>query len=230
MPVPLIRIDTRPVEKMLSDVARRQLPFAMSTSLNLTAKLASTEANSRFDAIFARVTAFTKRSVFAPPEQRATKDKLSAVVAIRPIQAKYLGLEILGGIRTPANNTRVQSTAFVVPGKGNTPLRPGAVKRIAAQAAADRSRRAAVMAGQRRATALAATTGVFLMSGRGPLGGPGGFFRRTPGHHLTRLIAFESVAHYRPKYRFRTQVLGTVMGNFDRIFSEQMAKALATAK
>lgn len=225
-----ITVDTRKLTAALDDLARRQIPFATATALNATAKLAATQANTAMANTFTRANAFTRNAVTAPRELAATKTTLSATVALRPIQAKYLGLEIEGGTRTPASNTRSSSQALVLPGRGPAPLQAGAVKRIAAQAAADRARRAAVQAGTRKARKGAADTGVFMMSGHGPSDGVGGFFRRLPGHHLVRLVAFEATAQYRPKFDFKAQILSTVAGNFERLIEQQLARAIATAK
>jgi hypothetical protein len=223
-----ISVDTRQVQAALTKAAK-QLPYAMAQAINATARQAAADVNKAMPSTFAHANRFTQMAVGTPT--LATKASLSATVAIKPLQAQYLGLEIAGGTRTPASNTRSQSQALVLPGKGTAPLAYGAVKRIAQQAAADRARRQAVAAGTRRRGKLTGSdAGVFEMSGHGPFGGAGGFFRRLPGHHITRLISFEATASYKPKFDFKGQVLASVMGNFPGAFERELAKALATAR
>lgn len=134
-----IRIDTKKAERYLTDVARQQLPFAISTALNATTKIAATEANRAMPSVFAHTNAFTRRAVGTP--LLATKGSLIAQIGILPVQAKYLRLEIEGGTRTPASNTGMTAaSALLVPGGGHG-LAAGMLGRISQQAAADHARR-----------------------------------------------------------------------------------------
>lgn len=224
-----IKVDAKDLTKQLTALAGKQLPFALSSALNKVGKQAAQDANKGMTSIFDRVSPFTARAV--GQSIFASKTSLLTEISIKPLQAKYLSHEILGGTRTPADNTRSTSQALVLPGKGTTPLPSGAVKRIAAQASADQARRAAVAAGaRRRGKATGANAGVFKMSDHGPAGGPGGFFKRSPDHHITRLVSFEPQASYEAKYRFRDQILTSVAGNWPKAFEESLARALATAK
>jgi hypothetical protein len=224
-----ITVDTKSITKQLDDIAKKQVRFATSVALNTTAKQAAADANEAMPSVFTHANPFTRMAVGVP--QFATKANLSAMVGIKPKQAQYLGTEITGGTRTPALNTRLLSQALVLPGKGAAPLGSGAVKRIAQQAAADKARRAAVAAGTRKRGKLTgADAGVFSMSGRAPWGDVGGFFRRLPGHHLTRLIAFEASAQYPAKFDFKKQVMDSVARTFRGAFEKALARALASAR
>lgn len=218
-----IKVDTKACQAMLTKAAK-QLPFAYATAINATAKDAAAAANASMSSVFNRASSFTQRGVYVPT--LATKASLTATVGIRPIQQQYLGLEILGGTRTPA------ATALVLPGSGPTPLPRGAVKRFAAQAQADQARRAAVQAGQRkRGKTTSANYGVFQLSGHGIRPGDvGGYFQRLPGHKVKRLIAFEPSATYRPKFNFVRQVTQTVNSTFAANFQRALTRALETAK
>jgi hypothetical protein len=224
-----ITIDSRATRAALGKLAN-QIPFAMAQAINATAKQAAADANAAMPSIFNRANAFTRQAVGTP--SLATKGSLSATVAIKPLQAQYLGLEILGGTRTPAGNTRLPSQALVLPGQGTAPLPSGLIKRLAAQAQADQARRQAVAAGMRKRGKLTgANAGVFKLSGHGIRPSDvGGFFRRLPNHKVQRLVAFEPSAQYKPKFQFERQVTQTVNSTFAANFDRALARALTTAK
>jgi hypothetical protein len=233
-----IKVDTRQIQKYLKTEAPKQVAFATAMGLNATAKQAVQDANQSAARIFTRANAFTRNAVFVLPGQMATKASQRVTIGLRPQQEKYLQFEILGGTRTGADNTRIQARALVLPGSGKDPLKPGFLARLTNQAKAEAARRVAVNAakgmpkikGVRRPKLVAANTGVFKMSGRGPAGGPGGFFQRLPGHKLRRLIAFDPKATYNPKWDFYGVVTASVGRNFNRNFEAAMVKALATAR
>ena len=222
-----VKVDTRLADNLLRQLAK-QLPYAAARALNATAKKAAAEANAAMPSVFQHASKFTQSAVGVPTF--ATKTDLFAMVAIKPLQAKYLSLEITGGKRTPASNTRVQSSALVLPGKGTAPLPSGFLGRLSQQAAAEVARRQQIAAGIKKRRKGSANRGIFKMSGRGPVGGPGGFFRRLPDHHLTRLISFEPSANYRPKLDFHGAVRTSVSRNLGPIFARELANALRTAK
>lgn len=222
-------MDTKAAQAALLKLAK-QVPFAVATALNATAKQAAADANAAIPSVFNRANRFTQMAIGTPA--LATKANLFATIAIKPLQAQYLGLEIFGGTRTPANNTRMPSQALVLPGSGSAPLASGAVKRFAAQAQADKARRQAVAAGTRKRGKLtSANAGVFKLSGHGIRPGDvGGFFRRLPNHRVIRLVAFEPTANYRPKFNFNKLVVASVNSTFGANFDRALARAVATAK
>jgi hypothetical protein len=258
MTKPSIKVDTKAVSVSLSRLMK-QLPFAASQALNQVAKKAASDANAAMPGTFVHANAFTRQAVGTP--SLATKSRLAAAVAIKPLQAKYLRLEIEGGTRTPSDNTRSTSArALTLPGSGPDPLRYGAIKSLITQAEADKAKRTAARDARRimtvptkaqaqrerrrQATSQLVTvptlaqararqpsnTGVFKMSGRGPEGGVGGFFLRLPGHHLKRLVAFEAVAQYQPKWDFKKAIIASAMGNLPGAFERALAQALASAR
>lgn len=222
-----IKIDTKKAEAALAKAAK-QIPFAVATAVNTTARQAARDVNSAMPSVFQHTNPFTRMATGVPT--LATKASLTAIVAIKPLQAKYLGLEIFGGTRTSANNTRLASSALVLPGKGSNPLPTGFLARISQQAAAEVARRQQIAAGMKKRRKGSNNSGVFKMSGKGPVGGPGGFFRRLPDHHLVRLVSFEASAHYRAKFNFVAAVETSVNRNFRKNLEDAIAKALATAR
>ena len=216
----------------------KQVRFAAAGALNQTARLAASQVNAEMPSIFKKANAFTQRAVWAPPGQAAKRNRLTAWVAVRPLQAKYLKFEEFGGVRTPADNTRIVSKALILPAQaakrsqsGNLPY--GYVRRLAQQAQMTAAGRAAAATstGRPRRRRASASLGIVKLTGAGPGGrGPGGFFMRTAGHRLVRLISFGSRAHYRPKFGFGKRVRTVVRASFPKIMKASLTKALASVK
>ncbi|MFT9046203.1 hypothetical protein [Acetobacter orientalis] len=82
-----IKIDTRAVQKQLSDMAK-QIPFATATALNSVAFDVMRKENDSMSEIFDNPRPFTQRATQV--EKKASKTDLTAVVSIRPSQEKYL--------------------------------------------------------------------------------------------------------------------------------------------
>jgi len=87
----------------LTDIERRQLPFAAAKALTGTAKAARTMWRADLPSIFDRPSAYTLNATFVQP---ATKNDLRATIGIidRPnskgrAATKYLAAEVLGGNR-----------------------------------------------------------------------------------------------------------------------------------
>ncbi|WP_181164452.1 hypothetical protein [Amaricoccus solimangrovi] len=89
----------RGFERDLSDLARRQLPFATASALNETARAIADNAGRALEKRLDRPTPFTRRglAVF-----RAGKARLWADVFFRDRQAGYLAWAERGGERKPA--------------------------------------------------------------------------------------------------------------------------------
>ena len=106
-----VRIDVRkalkPVQKRLSDLQTKQVPFATAQALTAVARLAQAEIKRELPSIFDRPTPFTINSIAVTP---ARNTNLTAVVFAKDIAAQYLdpyedgGPRFLGakrGILTP---------------------------------------------------------------------------------------------------------------------------------
>lgn len=224
-----IRINTKGATTALAKVAK-QIPFAVAQAVNATARRAAADANAAMPSVFEHANRFTQMAVGVP--LLATKSSLTAVVAIKPLQGKYLGLEVLGGTRTPADNTRIASSALVLPGNGPDPLPAGRIKLLTQQIQTAATQRQAIAAGTRKARRGNGSRGVFKMSGRDPFGdgGAGGIWRRLPGHRVTRLVSFEATARYKPKWDFNGQIEKSVTQSFQQIFAAAIERAMRTAK
>ena len=113
-----IQVDMRGLTRMeraLTLLAREQVPFATAQALNDCTRAASVAINKAMPEIFDRPTPFTERAAVAPRDLAATKERLASIVTLRPVQAKYLLHEEIGGVRTPAENTRKSAQALLLP-------------------------------------------------------------------------------------------------------------------
>jgi len=90
---------------------RDQIPYAVSRALNETAAAAQKAVTAELPNIFDRPTPFTMRGV--KTLERASKTTLAATVGLQPIQAQYMMLEELGGVRTGASNTLNPAAALL---------------------------------------------------------------------------------------------------------------------
>jgi len=90
-----------------------QIPFATARAINEVATAAQKAVTAELPNIFDKPTPFTMRSIKV--QQRASKTGLTAIVGLQPLQAQYLLLEELGGVRTAAMNTRNPGAALLEP-------------------------------------------------------------------------------------------------------------------
>lgn len=122
------KFDADRLLKKLSDVEKRQLPFATSKALNLTAKEVKTEVRKEMPRVFDRPTPFTLNSVYMSP---ATKKELYAEVWLKDFAPKgtpaveYLAPQVYGGPRRQKRSERwlqwrgiLPSGMFWAPGSG----------------------------------------------------------------------------------------------------------------
>lgn len=118
----------RDFERALSDLARRQLPFATAMALNDTAKDVSEAWGKHLQRRLDRPTPFTVRSRYV---RRASKRKLTATVGIKDRQASYLKYQVEGGTRLPARRALLVPVRARLNRYGNMPR--GAVARALAR-------------------------------------------------------------------------------------------------
>lgn len=237
-----LKADFTRMERALQVMARDQVPFAAARSLNDVARSASVRVNAGMDTVFDNPTSFTDRAAVAPISLAAQKDRLAAVVTLRPIQARYLLREEVGGTRVPAENTRKpDARALVLPGRGlkldshgNIPR--GAVQRLQgllqARSNAEISGRHAAKkaAGKRVKSVPKRDRGVFYV-GRGNPRLQGGFWQRLPGHRLRSLILFEPETDYPTKrlgYHACVQAVATA--EWTSAFRKRLDEAMRSAR
>lgn len=229
-----VRHDYHRIEAALTDLHRRQLPFATAAALTDAARAAQSAVTAELPEIFDRPIPFTMKAIGMSPAHKAD---LTAEVFVKRTQAEYLYREEVGGTRTGAENTHSPSTALILPSKiklnayGNLPF--GALKRLVAEADEKREQTAKQLRRKKKTDAARPNRdkGIFYMAGKSPWGaGPGGFFKRLPGHKLQRLLSFEPSATYKPRFGFRARVQVAATQAFATSFAKRLREAIATAR
>lgn len=226
------------LERSLMLLARDQVPFAASRALNDCARAAQDAVNARMGETFDRPTPFTRRAVVAPASLRATKTNLAATITVRPLQAKYLEPEELGGERSPGANTRRPGAAIVLPGRallaspgldsyGGIPS--GALRKL--KALARTGKRAVARRARQKAAGIVPDVSVAFLprDAAANKAGIGGYFRRE-GRHLSRLTAFAATAHYKPRFHYREQVERVARATWPAAMARRLHDAIATRR
>jgi hypothetical protein len=99
-----IKFDLREFEKAMTNIERKQLPYALMLTLNETAKGGRLEVQKEMDKVFDRPTPYAKRGVVF---DRATRQNMQAAVVVTGDRTKgglpataFLGPQIEGGMRS----------------------------------------------------------------------------------------------------------------------------------
>ncbi len=99
-----VKVDTRPVSRLLTSIQRKQVPFAAATALNDVAFQTRTVELLQVRNTFAHPRPFTAKAVQV---DKATKSKLTASVFIRPEVATYLAPYEFGGTHVVPGNAQL---------------------------------------------------------------------------------------------------------------------------
>lgn len=191
----------------LTELQRKQLPYANVLAINRTARLAQQSLTRALPAIFSKKgapTPFTRRSIGMTG---ARKTNPAANVFVKRVQARYLGIEETGGSvsRAPGAPILTPVDASLNP-YGNIP------KGMLQFWRANPKR---FFVGEVR--------GVYgaweRISAKG--GAPRG---------LKLLVAFRQRARYAPRFGFQDHIAASVRVNFLPALSAGMARAMATAR
>ena len=116
------------VHRRMSDLQRRQLPFATSLALTQTVRDAKGVMDRKLDVVIDRPTPFTQRGIAI---KAARKTLLTASVFFKEMQARYLALQETGGVRYPKRRALVIPSETQANKYGNLPR--GRVKRLLAR-------------------------------------------------------------------------------------------------
>lgn len=196
-----VKADFRAAERVLSDLGRRQLPFAMAMAINETAMVVKEAEAEEIGAAFDRPTRFTQNGLFVA---RASKTRLTATVGVKRIQAGYLELQVTGGTRRPKGQALVVPVNARLNAYGNLPRRA---------VAGMKRKKGAFVASRSSGTRLPA--GIYQRTGRKGRGG------------LKMLVAFEPRASYRARYRFGPVAEEAALARFETAFFEWLRKTIA---
>lgn len=200
-----IKADIAAAERLLTDIARRQLPFATAMAINDTADAVKRAEELSIASSFDRPTPFTKKGVGV---RRATKTTLEARVEVKPVQAGYLGIQATGGTRKPKGRALLVPVGARLNKYGNLPK--GALARFKSKAQVF-----VTSAGDRSSRHL--RPGVYQRTG-------------SKGDGVKLLIAFEPGARYSPRFRFHDLAMRRARAVFADRFVERLTQALATAR
>lgn len=195
-----ITSNRRAFERSLSDVAQKQLPFALSLAINDTLKDVKKNEEKRMRRVFDRPTPFTQRGLYL---RRANKRTLSGEVGVKDIQAEYLKLQATGGTRRPKRRAIVVPVGQRLNKYGNMPK--GALGR-----------------------ALAKPTTFVASRGKVKHLPPGIYQRKKRGVRM--LAAFEDSASYEARWRMRVSARKTARARLPVYLSRRLRQAIATAR
>lgn len=118
----------RDFTRHLNKVEKRQVPFAISLTLNGIAGDIEKNTGKSLSRRLDRPTPFTLRGLF---KRRATKRDLAATVGFKPVQAGYLEKQETGGERLPKGRALVVPVGLRLNKYGNMPK--DAVRRMLAR-------------------------------------------------------------------------------------------------
>lgn len=111
-------VDTRALERRLSGLASKQVPFAAALAINEVAGEIREAEPQGLSRDLDRPTPFTKKGMFVA---RATKRRLVGVVGFKRIQAEYLEAQATGGTRRPKRRAIVVPVGVRLNKYGNMP-------------------------------------------------------------------------------------------------------------
>ena len=189
--------DLARMKRLLTDFERRQWPFAAARALTATAQAAQVDTTRGMASAFDRPTPFTERAIAVLP---ATKTTLTAEVFVRPVQARYLGLQEQGGTRQPKRRALVTPAGIRLNKFGNIPNK--ALRRASARGDA--------------------------FSGK--VNGIGGIWQRTKRGPLKLLARFDGPKKVNAHPWFMPTVTATVNREFSDNMKAAMTLALRTAR
>lgn len=232
-----IKIDSNfhELERMYSGM-RKQVRFAAAVALTRTVKDAQADIPGSLERDLDKPTDFTKRGTFTIP---ARKDDLAATLGFKDKQARYMALQIAGGVYQPKDSGirlpgNIQLNAF-----GNIPK--GVIAKL--RAAAESGSLSHVLEkrlqlhGNRRKGAAPVQLFYGKPTGKGWEGAPMGIWRRippaTPGAlgKLVPVVVFEDTpAVYRSKFSMRDVVQTSADRRFAAHFKAEFSKAITTAR
>lgn len=201
-----VRSNLRGIEKKLSALAKKQLPFAAAQALTAVAEQVKQAEQKNMQAVLDRPTPFTLRSIRVRP---ARKNNPVATVFLQDIAARYLEPYEFGGVN------KLNSKALLAPRDvrlnqyGNLPR--NLLKRFKG--------RSDVFIGPLK-TKHGMVNGIWQRIAPAP-GKPGG---------LKLILKFEDAHPVRQHLGYRDLAKAVVARTFNREFGRSLAQALASAK
>jgi hypothetical protein len=236
-----IKADIDAAERLLSDIGRKQLPFAMAMALNDTAASALKDVQLEINRAFVRPTRWTKNAFYV---RRASKKRLSATIERKTPQSgkHYLEVQVKGGRRpqtglekllvsrlkydgivgavTPAKGARLNSFGNWSPAQRNQALSAVKAQR---DATANTTKRSAARNKSRKGYFVPRpgsklSPGIYARTGRN-------------GRNVTKIVnILDAMPRYSKRFRFYEVANRSARIVFVRHFSRRLKQAMATAK
>jgi hypothetical protein len=200
-----VKADVRACTASLNDIARKQLPFAVSAALNDVARQVQTGERANLKAVLRHPRPFTANSVFY---KKATKAKWVAIVYIKDITAKYFMPFEFGGVHVLPGKALLGPKNVTLDPYGQ--LRKNTPKRLA--------KRKDVFVG--------------TVKGVPRLAGVDGWWLRTRDkanrnvHHLVLMIRFGIALPVKTHLNFHQRAAQIVKATFAAAFSNVIATAV----
>jgi hypothetical protein len=212
----------------VSALAQKQLPFVLARTVTVLAGLARDAEKKAMPEVFSNPTPFTVNSVAI---QSAKKGNPVARVFVRDIAAQYLAPYEYGGLQhlgaKPANLVPVNAA---VNAYGNLPR--SAISRYLGRSdvfmGSVKTSRGEVYGVWQRPTVPPAK-GSGKTGAKGRKGARGAKLANTTGK-LRLLVSFDAPVDTTKRLEFGDRALAVVNANFDAVFSDQLARAMASAK
>lgn len=225
-----IKVEIKGLAALKANLAgqAKQVAFAASYALNATAKRVVGAMPAEIERAIDKPAPFTKRGVRVLAY--ANKSKLRATVGFMDAQAKYMALQIDGGVRNPGAGGLRLPSAIKVNEFGNIPK--GLIAQLVA--VANKGRKLGKVKGRR----VQISNKVELFYGdptdqRGKVY-PRGIYKRVAQggkSSLIPIIVFPNVAaKYKKRFDFRAKALAIVQKEWQREFETALADALRSAR
>lgn len=227
-----IRVDTTGIAKINNMLGgmEKQVRFATALALTNTAKQVKNGMPAVMDRELDRPVPFTKNGMFITPARR---DDLRAVVGFKDIQAKYLSMQIEGGVRSAGPKGIKLPGNITLNAFGNIPR--GMIDKLkqAAQGGGLSSAIARKIGASRRKGTAPIELFYGKPTGRGWEKAPVGIYRRIPGTpgKLVPVILFEDTpARYRPRFKFYEAARTIINREWDKQFALAFESAMRSAR
>lgn len=242
-----IQLDLKPAMKALTDLERRQLPFATVLALNEIATTLREDLRSEMEKAFDNPTPFTLNAFFL---KKARKSDPTAFVGIRDFAGKgtpawkYLTPETMGGPRRMKRFEKrlsfVSGGQFAVPGSGAKLDQYGNMSRgqlgqllSRLDALGDVGENASAKTGRRlkrKGVTFRGTKSDYLVA-KGKGGKPRGVYQIVAKGKVVPVLLFRPQApSYSPIFPFETIVKTSIHASELGAFDRALAKAVATAR
>ena len=205
---------------------QKQIKFATAKALTRTAQAVQRAIPQALERELDRPNQFTKGGTFITP---ARKDNLQAVVGFKDKQARYMRLQIEGGIRSPGARGIKLPGNVTLDQYGNIP-RGLIAKLIAAARSGKFGAAVKTRLGINAKGRAPADLSMFYCRPKGRTDLPVGIYRRMPNGLLTVVLFSQKAARYRPRFKFQELAERVVKDTFAAEFDAALADAMRSAR